>query len=154
VSELDVYAHELSWIFKELERCLDGLTEAELASRPIESGNSPFTIVNHVVETTRVYVVGFGCGLPASRDRKAEFEAVPTSIGDLARRLDDLDREVTVELARLPAERLNERLLPVRELWGTGPIREISRREGIIEGLRHAALHLGELRLTRDLVKT
>jgi hypothetical protein len=30
--------------------------------------------------------------------------------------------------------------------------KEISRREALVESIRHAALHLGELRLTRDLV--
>ena len=49
-------------------------------------------------------------------------------------------------------ETLDKRLIPARELWGTGPIREISRRDALIHSLRHAALHLGELRLTRDLV--
>jgi len=31
--------------------------------------------------------------------------------------------------------------------------REISGREALVESIRHAALHLGELRLTRDLAK-
>ncbi len=29
--------------------------------------------------------------------------------------------------------------------------REISGRDALVESIRHAALHLGELRLTRDL---
>jgi hypothetical protein len=127
-------------------RSLAGLSEVQLARRPIEAGNSPFTIANHVIETTR----GFGCGLPAARDRKAEFESPPTSVDDAPSRLRDLERELTVELSRPDPRRLDERWLPPRKLWGTGPIREITRREGMVEGLRYAALHLGELRLTRD----
>ena len=46
---------------------------------------------------------------------------------------------------------LDRRLRPSRELWGTGEIHEISARDALVESIRHAALHLGELRLTRDL---
>lgn len=40
---------------------------------------------------------------------------------------------------------------PPQELWGTGRPREIFRREALVESIRHAAIHLGELRLTRSL---
>jgi hypothetical protein len=42
-------------------------------------------------------------------------------------------------------------LAPGHQMWGTGRPREISRREALVESIRHAAIHLGELRLTRSL---
>src|SRR5256885_2149783 len=42
-------------------------------------------------------------------------------------------------------------LAPPQALGGGAPPHEISRRDALVESIRHAALHLGELRLTRDL---
>jgi len=60
-------------------------------------------------------------------------------------------RETTAALATLAPSELDRRVLPPQELWGTGQPHEISRRDALVESVRHAALHLGELRLTRDL---
>ncbi len=150
--EIDTYAAELSWILARVGQSLDGLTDAQLATRPVATANSPYTIANHVIEATRVYALGFGCGRSVSRDRQAEFESPVTSVEEVTQRLRTLDDELEAALSILASETLDDRLIPARELWGTGPIREISRREALIESVRHAALHLGELRLTRDLV--
>ena len=62
-----------------------------------------------------------------------------------------LAREITAALAALSPAELDRRFVPPQALWGTGPPHEISRRDALVESIRHAALHLGELRLTRDL---
>ena len=67
--------------------------------------------------------------------------------------LGQLVGEITTALATLAPAMLDERLRPAQELWGTGQVREISRREALVESMRHAALHLGELRLTHDLAR-
>jgi hypothetical protein len=42
--------------------------------------------------------------------------------------------------------------MTAQELWGAvSETREISGREAVIQALRHAAIHLGELRLIRYL---
>lgn len=151
-AEIETYATELSWILSQIGRSLDGLSDVEFAMRPIASGNCPYTIANHVIEATRVYALGFGCGRQVSRNRQAEFESPATSIDEVTERLRNLDGELRAAFGELTPEKLDERLVPTRELWGTGLVREISRREALIESVRHAALHLGELRLTRDLV--
>ena len=61
---------------------------------------------------------------------------------------------IRTALASLRPEELDERLLPPQELRGeTEVAREITRREAFIMSIRHAALHLGELRLTSDLAR-
>ena len=60
--------------------------------------------------------------------------------------------QLDIVLAGLKTTVLKERIVPSVDLRGSGPRREISRREALVESIRHAALHLGELRLTRDLV--
>jgi hypothetical protein len=51
----------------------------------------------------------------------------------------------------LVPDALDRRRRPSQDLWGTGAPREIFGRDALVESIRHAALHLGELRLTRDL---
>jgi DinB family protein len=151
-AEIETYASELSWILDQICRSLDGLSEAQLGSRPLLTGNSPYTIANHTIEATRVYALGLGCGNSVSRNREAEFDSPTTSVAEITARLRDLAGQLRNELSALAPEMLGERLIPAREIWGTGPIHEISRREALVESVRHAALHLGELRLTRDLI--
>ena len=60
--------------------------------------------------------------------------------------------EIRAALASLQPEELDERLVPPQELWGkTDVALEVTRCEVFIMSIRHAALHLGELRLTSDL---
>jgi len=151
-AEIETYVSELSWILDQICRSLDGLSETQLGTRPLLTGNSPYTIANHTIEATRIYALGLGCGKPVSRNREAEFDSPVTSVAEISARLRDLSGQLRNELSALAPEMLDERPTPAREIWGTGPIHEISRRAALVESIRHAALHLGELRLTRDLV--
>jgi hypothetical protein len=153
-AETETYAAELSWILDQICRSLEGLSQTQLGTRPLSTGNSPYTIAKHTLEATRVYALGLGCGKPVSREREAEFDSLVTSVAEITARLRDLAGQLRAELSVLTLEMLDERLTPIRETWGTGPIHEISRREALVESVRHAALHLGELRLTRDLVSS
>ena len=153
-AELETYAQELRWILDQISRTADGLTEQQLNWRPLTgTANSAYAIASHVVGSTRVYALGFGCGQWVTRDRSAEFTASGSSAQDLVTALRQLADEITTALGTLSPATLDEHLRPVQELWGTGQVREISRREALVESIRHAALHLGELRLTRDLAR-
>jgi Protein of unknown function (DUF664) len=153
-TELHTYTQELRWILDQISRTVDGLTEQQLKWRPATgTANSVYAIASHVVGSTRVYALGFGCGRRVTRDRSAELVASGSSSQDLVTALGQLADEITTALTTLPAATLDERLRPTQELWGTGQVREISRREALVESIRHAALHLGELRLTRDLAR-
>ncbi|NTU82317.1 MAG: hypothetical protein HGA45_23560 [Chloroflexales bacterium] len=104
------------------------------------------------MSVTRVYVLGFGCGQPVSRDRPAEFVADALGEAELLAALEQLLGELDAALGALAPASLERRLHPPQILWGaTSSAREISAREALLIALRHAALHLGELRLTRDL---
>jgi hypothetical protein len=43
--------------------------------------------------------------------------------------------------------------MPSQALYGEGAPRVLSRREAIVSALQHAGVHLGELRLTTDLLR-
>ena len=96
-------------------------------------------------------MLGFGCGRPVTRDRPAEFAASGDDATPLLDWLDTLAADITGALETLTAADLERRFVPPRELWGIGDIREVSARDALVHAIRHAGLHLGELRLTRDL---
>lgn len=151
-AERATYRRELGWILEQMAVSLHGLTAAQLNWRPAtDSANSAFAIVSHVLGSTRVYALGFGCGQPVGRDREAEFAASGPDAEGLIAALRRLASEIAVALDKLRPATLDERFTPPPELWGTGMPAEISRRDALVESIRHAGVHLGELRLTRDL---
>ena len=151
-AEIETYARELGWVLDQVCVALEGLTAAQLAWRPAtEASNSVAAVAGHVVGSTRVYALGFGCGRDVARDRAAEFAASGADAVTLVAAIRQLSREITAELATLRPSELDRRFVPSQALWGTGQPHEISRRDALVESIRHAALHLGELRLTRDL---
>jgi hypothetical protein len=150
--EAATYARELQWLLGQICVSLKGLTAAQLNWRPdTGAANSAYAIGHHVAEVTRVYALGFGCGQPVTRDRSLEFSATGDDAGVLIARLEALATEIAAALAPLTSADLARRLVPPRALWGTGEIHEIAAREALVESIRHAGVHLGELRLTRDL---
>jgi uncharacterized damage-inducible protein DinB len=151
-AEIETYARELRWILEQLVDALSGLSAAQLNWRPSTgSANSVYAIVGHVVASTRVYALGFGCGRPVVRNRAEEFTGSGNDGGELVAAIRRLSGELDDALATLAPDALDRRGRPRQDLWGTGVPREISGRDALVESIRHAALHLGELRLTRDL---
>ncbi|MGH7314435.1 MAG: DinB family protein [Candidatus Rokuibacteriota bacterium] len=151
-SELATYGRELRWILDQIAASVQGLTAPQLNWRPATgSANSAYAIVSHVLSSTRVYALGFGCGHAVGRDRDAEFAAAGADPELLVGGVRQLATEIATALAGLRPSALDVRLTPPRELWGTGAPVEISRRDALVESIRHAGVHLGELRLTCDL---
>jgi hypothetical protein len=151
-AEAATYARELSWLLAQLCACVIDLTPSQLAWRPdTGSANSAYAIAHHVGEVTRVYALGFGCGGRVTRDRSRVFSGTGDDAGALIARLEALGAAIATALATLSPADLGRRQLPPRELWGEGEIHEISARDALVESIRHAGVHLGELRLTRDL---
>ena len=153
-ADVETYARELRWVLEQICVCLRDLTPAQLNWRPdTGTANSAYAIAHHVVAATRVYALGFGCGAPVRRDRSTEFAGSGDDVNEVVDRVEALATELTRSMAALGPDALDRRLRPERELWGTGEIHEISARDALVESIRHAALHLGELRLTRDLAR-
>src|SRR5712692_7995650 len=132
-AEIETYARELRFILDQIVVALDGLTVAQLNWRPAtDAANSAWAIASHVVGSTRVYALGFGCGHEVTRDRAGEFAAAGSDAAELVAAIRRFAAELDAALAGLAPAALE-------------------RREALVESIRHAALHLGELRLTRDL---
>ncbi len=151
LDEIEAYARELSWVLHQICVSLNGLTAVQLNWRPSTAANSAYAIASHVIGSTTVYGLGFGCGQDVMRDRAAEFTASGTDASGLIVAIRQLQRKLGDALGSLRVPALDERILPPPDLWGTGEPREIFRRETLVESIRNGALHLDELRLTRDL---
>lgn len=131
-AEIDTYSRQLRWILDQIVVSLRGLTAAQLNWRPpTGAANSAYAIVSHVIGSTRVYALGFGCGLPVQRDRAAEFAASGDNLDGLIVRVSQLSREIEAALAALEPPVLDERITPPKELWGIGEPHEVSRRDPI-----------------------
>ncbi len=154
-AEITIYVQELRWVLDQIIHILSSYPSARLNWRPATgTANSAYAIASHVVSCTRVYVLGFGCGQEVERDRQAEFAATGENSKELIAAVHNLADEIEAGLTALPPSSLDQRLRPPQHLWGaTTESREISAREAIVSSIRHAALHLGELRLTRDLAE-
>lgn len=150
-AEIDGYRDQLGWILDQVAVSLGGLPASRLAWRPEGlDANSIWAITSHIVGCTRAYVLGLGCGLPIYRDRAAEFSAVGDDADELIREVRRLALEIDSALAGLAPAKLDETLLAPQELWGLGEPHEISRRQALIQSIRHSGIHLGELMLTRE----
>jgi DinB superfamily len=153
--EIVLYERELCWLLEHMHHTVNGLTERQLHWHLAQAqANSAAAIISHMLACTRVYILGFGCGQPVSRDRSSEFTPANTSLSSCSAAFHQLADDIRTALASLQPEELDERLVPPQELWGeTEVAREITRREAFILSIRHAAIHLGELRLTSDLAR-
>jgi hypothetical protein len=83
VEETRLYRQELRWVLEQMGDCLRETPPGRLHWRPTTTANSAAVIVHHVIGATRVYVLGFGCGQPVTRDRDAEFLAEGMAAADL-----------------------------------------------------------------------
>ena len=149
MAEIETYARELRWILSEAADCLDGLDAAGRTWRPIASGNDAETIVRHMLGATRAYAVGIGGSVPVGRDRPAEFRRADDD-ERLVDRLRALGDEIDDVLSNVTTEDLDRAAQALAEWHGREPPAG-TRRDAIVESIRHAGIHLGELRLTADL---
>ncbi len=109
---------------------------------PAPNANSILGLARHTLANARDNILGVLGGNPAVRDRQREFE--------------DLDSAALLELwtgLRPDLEEAMKTLSPTMldETVAHGRRGRIARREVLIVVARHAAEHLGQAELTRDL---
>ncbi len=152
VDERAVLAARLRILLDRFAAQIDEFPPGTLDARVLGGGNSANTIVAHVVGAVRAWVLGIGCGRDATRDRAAEFASHGVAAPVLTAGLRALAAEIDGALATLAPARLDEVVVPAQSLAGLAPAVEIARRAAIVSALAHAAEHLGELMLIKDLL--
>src|SRR5258706_15758768 len=129
-----------------LVELLHGLSEAELNWRPpAPETNSLFVLATHTIANTEENILATLCGEPLRRERAAEFQAHGTTSEPLRERWALLRRRIEAALAELPPGTLDA----MRQHPRRG---SLTAREILIVVARHAAEHLGQAELTRDLM--
>jgi uncharacterized damage-inducible protein DinB len=152
-AEIETYSKYIRKQIADVHAALKGLSEEQLNTRPdVPSANSGFVIATHVFGNARAWILGIACGQALRRDRPAEFASRGT-YEELLKAASALSSEIDAALAGLDHTTLGERLAPSQELWGEGEAQEITRREALAHVLEHASMHLGQIQLTRDLVR-
>ena len=150
--EIQAISGQLQRILNAVCASLDGLSDAQLNWRlPISGGNSIYAIAAHTLGNARGWVLGIACGQPVERDRPAEFRASGPDAGALQADAASLAKEIDAALSALSPSDLDRRVMPLAKYWGDGNPHEISVREALLHVVEHAALHLGQIQITRDL---
>ena len=149
--EFSTYLHELDWVLSQQLVCAGGLSSRELSWRPpFQGANHVSAIVGHALAVTRAFVLGVVGGQPLERDRPAEFETEYAGYIELERAVEELRGELKV-LGAFTID-LESMVLPSTAAWGSAVDVPMPRRQVMAEALRHAAIHLGELRFTLSLI--
>jgi uncharacterized damage-inducible protein DinB len=150
--EIETYSKYIRKQIADVRTALGGLRDEQLNQRPdVPGANSGYVIATHVLGNVRAWVLAIACGRPLSRDRSAEFASSGTHEA-LGKAAGALSSEISDALAGLDPSTLDDRFVPVPELWGEGEPYEISRREALAHVLEHASMHLGHIHVTRDLL--
>lgn len=150
--ELALYEAQLKHLLDRLCVAIEGLDGVQLNWRPpAPDANSVYVIAAHVLGNAEAWVLGIACGQPIERDRPAEFAAAGTDAAPLIARARDLARRFEEALGALPPQALDEVRQPSPTLWGEGTPRPVTVREALMEVIEHAAIHIGQIHITRDL---
>lgn len=125
--------------------CLDGLSTEQLNQRPYAMGNSLYVLATHIIGNVEETVWGIICGGTVHRNREAEFHALGIDTIALRTHWTELRSNIDRALGTMVAADLaRPRQHPRR-----GPM---SAYDILIVIARHAAEHLAQAELTRDLL--
>lgn len=145
-------SHEVATFWRYLESSLDQMVELAGSldpegiqwKPPAPEANSIAVMTTHTLGNVRENILEILCGEAVHRDREAEFVDRAVTPETLAAQWAELRRCLLEALASVPASELDRRR--------THPRRgELDGREVLIVATRHAAEHLGQAELTRDL---
>lgn len=125
-------------------QAVEGLSPAALDWTPGREMNSIGVLMTHIIGSER-YMIGDIAALESSnRDREAEFQVHDFEREALQQRLND-----NLEYARTVVEKMTLQDLESKRVLPNG--REYTVAWALLHGLEHAALHLGQIQLTRQL---
>jgi uncharacterized damage-inducible protein DinB len=128
--------------------CTEGLTDEELNWRPsVPGANSLGAIALHALANAEENILGTLFGQGVVRDREGEFAATGVSTATIQARAEAVQMRIREALVRLTSGDLQRECQHPRR--GT-----LSGREVLLIAARHAAEHMGQAELTRDLLRS
>ena len=106
--------------------------------------------MHHCIEMTRWWLGTFGCGLDIPRDRAGEFEATGTR-ADLVERIAQVRRDADVWATRMLREGIAARA--ARGTNADVDLDTVTPEWVLLHVVHELAQHLGQLQVTRDLLR-
>jgi len=141
------YFEVLEALHKDCKKQISGLTQEELDWSPGEDMNSLAILSAHIAGAERYWMGDYLMGEASGRVRDDEFSTSGAAVDDLSKQLDTALKNSQEAFDRLTQDQLGEiRKSPRGD-------RELTVAWIIASVLRHTALHLGHMEVTRQLVK-
>ena len=135
---LDISAKKLRQLGSRIETCLQKLDDQQIWMRGGEQENAVGNLVLHLCGNVRQWIVSGVGEAPDRRDRDAEFDARGgASKEELLRTLDSAVNDACATLARVPAERLLQRIVVQHY--------DASVMEAIFHVVEHFSGHTGQI---------
>ncbi|HLG63559.1 MAG TPA: DinB family protein [Ktedonosporobacter sp.] len=141
--------HSLAFVLERIVRNamaqFRDVSDADL-NRPLElpESNTALVLATHLIGSAEYWVLQLAGGQDVHRERSAEFRATG-SAAELVARYERWLTAMQQLLQTLPEERLDQ-VVNVPHLGA------ITVRDALLHAVEHAALHLGHLELTRQLL--
>jgi len=147
VREGAVYARYILSSLDRLITCVEGMEAAQWNWRPpAPETNSVYALVIHTLGNAEENTLGTLCRQPVTRDHAQEFAAQAQTLAALHQQWEALRGRLETAMTGLSADDLGQTVRHPRRGTLTG-------REVLIIVARHAAEHLGQAELTRDLAR-
>lgn len=144
-SESAVYARYILHSLDRLVACVDGMTAEQFNWHPpAPSANSVYALTVHTLGNAEENILYTLFGMPSTLDREQEFVAQAHSAAALRLQWEVLREQLHTAMGRLSAGDVGRTVRHPRRGMLTG-------REVLLVTARHAAEHLGQAELTRDL---
>lgn len=139
------YLNRFEDLAQQLTSAIEGLPLSALDWSPAENMNSITVLVTHLTGATRFLIGDIVLGEPSGRVRSKEFESSGLSTADLLTKINTMTTYIQQALPRLTTHNLSDiRPSPVHN-------REFSIGWALLHAMEHAALHVGQVQITRQM---
>jgi len=139
------YLNNLEELHQEILHTINDLPQEAFDWTPFNGGNSLSVLVVHLTGAERYWIGDVVSGVPSGRDRDSEFKVKNLKPGELTARLQESWSYVAKALENLDLNDLETKRRSPRD------DREVSVTWALEHGLKHTAVHLGHIQITRQL---
>ncbi len=139
------YLNNLEELHKDILNSISDLPQDAFDWRPFSGGNSLSVLIVHLTGAERMWFSDFVAGVPSGRDRDSEFKVKNLKPEELSARLQESRSFAAQILDNLDLEDLATKQPSFRS------DHEVSVAWALGHALKHTAIHLGHIQITRQL---
>jgi uncharacterized damage-inducible protein DinB len=139
------YLNRLGDLHEDCKLAIGGLSQDALDWKPGPSMNSIGVLIIHLIGAERYWFGDFIMKEPSGRNRDQEFQSHGLDSIELTRRLDDALAYIQTSFDTLSLEDLTQIRISPRDK------REFTIGWAILHVMKHTALHLGHVEVTRHM---